>query len=179
MKKIILTLSCWYSLESSRWVLSDEYPFAMVSWFLSFSSSFRVDQISQQQPKGKYNTANMNREQTQCTSIPTFVFFRKQCTVNDRCCKKGRGTVKQAVHLFWDLQGPCMPSVHQYWKELMSVQNPNPDDHAIKNIWSTWLEQLAPLCTISLHTLEIFFYLLQKIIITQNSTFKTKDTDYY
>ena len=24
----ILTLSCWYSLDSSRWVLSDEYPFA-------------------------------------------------------------------------------------------------------------------------------------------------------
>ena len=29
--KIILTLSCWYSLESSCWALSDEYPFAMVS----------------------------------------------------------------------------------------------------------------------------------------------------
>ena len=29
--KIILTLSCWYSLERSRWVLSDEYPFARVS----------------------------------------------------------------------------------------------------------------------------------------------------
>ena len=29
--KIIKTLSCWYSLESSWWVLSDEYPFARVS----------------------------------------------------------------------------------------------------------------------------------------------------
>ena len=29
--KTILTLSCWYSLNSSRWVLSDEYPFARVS----------------------------------------------------------------------------------------------------------------------------------------------------
>ena len=29
--KIIKTLSCWYSLDSSRWVLSDEYPFARVS----------------------------------------------------------------------------------------------------------------------------------------------------
>ena len=29
--KTIETLSCWYSLESSQWVLSDEYPFAMVS----------------------------------------------------------------------------------------------------------------------------------------------------
>ena len=26
--KTILTLSCWYSLYSSRWVLSDEHPFA-------------------------------------------------------------------------------------------------------------------------------------------------------
>ena len=29
--KTILTLSMWYSLDSSHWVLSDEYPFAMVS----------------------------------------------------------------------------------------------------------------------------------------------------
>ena len=28
--KNILTLSCWYSLESSCWVLSDEYPCARV-----------------------------------------------------------------------------------------------------------------------------------------------------
>ena len=27
----IQTLSCWYSLESYRWVLSDEYPYARVS----------------------------------------------------------------------------------------------------------------------------------------------------
>ena len=29
--KTIQTLSCWYSFESSHWVLSDEYPFARVS----------------------------------------------------------------------------------------------------------------------------------------------------
>ena len=29
--KTIETLSFWYSLESSRWVLSDEYPYARVS----------------------------------------------------------------------------------------------------------------------------------------------------
>ena len=29
--KTILTLSCWYSLDSSRCVLSDEYPYARVS----------------------------------------------------------------------------------------------------------------------------------------------------
>ena len=29
--KIIETLSCWYSLDSSRGVLSDEYPFSRVS----------------------------------------------------------------------------------------------------------------------------------------------------
>ena len=30
--KIILTLSCWYLLESSRWVLPDEYPFGISCW---------------------------------------------------------------------------------------------------------------------------------------------------
>ena len=34
--KTILILSCWYSLESSHWVLSDEYPFARVG-FCDFS----------------------------------------------------------------------------------------------------------------------------------------------
>ena len=29
--KTIETLPCWYSLDSSRWVLSDKYPFARVS----------------------------------------------------------------------------------------------------------------------------------------------------
>ena len=32
-----LTLPCWYSLESSRWVLSDEYPCARVQSFFSVS----------------------------------------------------------------------------------------------------------------------------------------------
>ena len=31
--KTMPTLSCWYSLESCHWVLSDEYPFARVSFF--------------------------------------------------------------------------------------------------------------------------------------------------
>ena len=54
--KVILTLSCWCSFESSRRVLSDEYPFARVSVILSFShhlvfaklvtSSIRVNYIS-------------------------------------------------------------------------------------------------------------------------------------
>ena len=34
--KTILTLSCWFSLESSRWVLSDEYPYAEVSLIFQF-----------------------------------------------------------------------------------------------------------------------------------------------
>ena len=34
--KIILTLSCWYSLDSSLRVLSDEYPFARVSVIFQF-----------------------------------------------------------------------------------------------------------------------------------------------
>ena len=29
--KTFETWSCWYSLDSSRWVLSDEYPFARVT----------------------------------------------------------------------------------------------------------------------------------------------------
>ena len=36
LMKIILTLSYWYSLESSCWVLSDEYPFAMVLVIFQF-----------------------------------------------------------------------------------------------------------------------------------------------
>ena len=36
--KIIETLSCWYSLESSHRVLSYEYPFAWVSVIFSFFS---------------------------------------------------------------------------------------------------------------------------------------------
>ena len=34
--KTIETLSCWYSLDSSRWVLSDEYPFPRVSIIFQF-----------------------------------------------------------------------------------------------------------------------------------------------
>ena len=30
-KLLVVTLSCWYSLDSSRWVLSDKYPYARVS----------------------------------------------------------------------------------------------------------------------------------------------------
>ena len=39
--KIIITLSCCYSLESPHWELSDEYPFAMVfSQFQAFCHHF-------------------------------------------------------------------------------------------------------------------------------------------
>ena len=50
--KIILTLSSWYSLESSCWALSDEYPFAMVSIICKLFVIVHVDQISHQQQKG-------------------------------------------------------------------------------------------------------------------------------
>ena len=41
--KTIWTLSCWYSLESSLWVLSDEYPHPRVSvFFLVFSATFML-----------------------------------------------------------------------------------------------------------------------------------------
>ena len=38
--KNIQTLSCWYSLDSSRWVLSNEYPFVRVSIIIRFFASF-------------------------------------------------------------------------------------------------------------------------------------------
>ena len=51
--KTILTLSCWYSLDSYRGALSDEYPFARVSViFIGFFASFCIGQISHQQHKG-------------------------------------------------------------------------------------------------------------------------------
>ena len=51
--KTIQTLSCWYSLDSSRWVLSDECPCARVSViFQCFFASFCVGQISYQQHWG-------------------------------------------------------------------------------------------------------------------------------
>ena len=50
--KTILTLSCWYSLESSHWVLSDEYPISKVSViFFSFFVLFSFGKISHQQQK--------------------------------------------------------------------------------------------------------------------------------
>ena len=55
--KTILIRSCWYLLESSRRVLSDEYPWPGFRWFLRFlhhfvlaklaTSSVRVNQIKQ------------------------------------------------------------------------------------------------------------------------------------
>ena len=50
--KTIKTLSCWYSLDSSRRVFSDEYPFARVSGIFRFFASFCIGQISHQQHKG-------------------------------------------------------------------------------------------------------------------------------
>ena len=40
--KIISILSCWYSLESPHWVLSDEYPFARVSVIFQLFSHYFV-----------------------------------------------------------------------------------------------------------------------------------------
>ena len=50
--KTIETLSCWYSLESSRRVLSDEYPFAMGSVIFKNFELFCIGQISHHQHKG-------------------------------------------------------------------------------------------------------------------------------
>ena len=48
----IKTLSCRYSLDSSRRELSDEYPFPRGSVIFRVFSSFRIGQIKQQQQKG-------------------------------------------------------------------------------------------------------------------------------
>ena len=50
--KNILTLSCWYSLDSSRQLLSDEYLCARVCHFSGFFASFWIGQISHHQHKG-------------------------------------------------------------------------------------------------------------------------------
>ena len=52
--KIVLNQSCWYSLDSSRIVLSDEYPFARVSVISKgFSHQFCIGQISHQEHKSQ------------------------------------------------------------------------------------------------------------------------------
>ena len=42
--KIIWTLPCWYSLDSSRWVLSDEYPCTRVLIIFQVFESFCIGQ---------------------------------------------------------------------------------------------------------------------------------------
>ena len=49
--KTILTLSCWYLLDSSHHVLSDEYPCAKVPIIFQIFASFCIGQISNQQHK--------------------------------------------------------------------------------------------------------------------------------
>ena len=51
--KSIETLSYWYSFESSRWVLSDEYPFARVSVIFRILALVCNGPISHQQHKGQ------------------------------------------------------------------------------------------------------------------------------
>ena len=50
--KTTVTLSYWYSLDISRRVLSDEYPFVRVSDIFQFFTSFCIGQISDQRHKG-------------------------------------------------------------------------------------------------------------------------------
>ena len=50
--KTIYTLSYWYSLDSSHWVLSHEYPFTRVSVIFRYFASFCIGQISHQGRKG-------------------------------------------------------------------------------------------------------------------------------
>ena len=48
-RKPYKSLSCWYSLESSCWVLSNEYPYVRVSVILQLFASICIDRISHQQ----------------------------------------------------------------------------------------------------------------------------------
>ena len=50
--KTIWILSCWCLLDSSHWVLSDEYQYAMVSVIFTFVASFCNGKISHHQHKG-------------------------------------------------------------------------------------------------------------------------------
>ena len=54
--KNISTLSCWYSLDSSHRVLSDEYPYARVSVIFQVFASFCIAQIRHHQHKGCLTT---------------------------------------------------------------------------------------------------------------------------
>ena len=55
--KTIQTLSCWYSLERSRRVLSDEYPFARFSViFQVFSHDFVLAKSVTSSIRAKYQT---------------------------------------------------------------------------------------------------------------------------
>ena len=47
-----LNLTMLYSLEGSRWVISDEYPCAMISIIFRGFASFCIGQISHMQHKG-------------------------------------------------------------------------------------------------------------------------------
>ena len=52
--KTILTLSCWYPLNSSHWVLSNEYPWVRVSDIFHLFCIILYCQNSPQQHKGWY-----------------------------------------------------------------------------------------------------------------------------
>ena len=54
--KSIQTLSCWYSFESSHWVLSDEYPFGRDSViFQLFSHHFVLTKLATSSKRVKHN----------------------------------------------------------------------------------------------------------------------------
>ena len=75
--KIIETLSCWYSLDSSWWVLSDEYPSARVSVIFRFFGSFCIGQISHQQHK-LYHWFSNNFDYFIVLIISTYLSIRQK-----------------------------------------------------------------------------------------------------
>ena len=74
--KTILTLSCWYSLESSHWVLSDEYPFARVSViFQVFSHNFVLVKLAFSSIRVKIDTHISKKIPLRLTSSNLVYFF--------------------------------------------------------------------------------------------------------
>ena len=87
--KTIQTLSCWYSLESSRRVLSDEYPFVRVSVLFSvFWHNFVLTKsaTSSIRIKGSHSTAN-SYSHLYLTINSTFTIFLEIFAHYSRLCQ--------------------------------------------------------------------------------------------
>ena len=70
--KTIQTLSCWYSLDSSRWELSDEYPWARISVVVHcFLHHFLLDKFATSSIRVKENIWRRNVKQNITNNTPS------------------------------------------------------------------------------------------------------------